>query len=510
MATANRSKAAQADQAVLIPAVAYVRCSTDQQVDASIPAQKANIEEWAGEHGYSILRWYIDEGISGWKEGREQFQRMIDDAEHRNDFRAVVVWDQNRFSRFPPVEACYYWHRLDKAQVHLASCNQGRIEWNSIAGFLTATIKQHADAQHRFQLSADVKRGKRAVAEKGLWQGKIPFGYVVVDRRLQLGDPMRVDIVQRIFREYIGGRSLASIAHQLNGEGLHAVNQGRHWLPHSIREKLKNPAYVGTFRWSGIEITGNHPAIIDVADFETVQRLLGERQTVTTPKRDGGEFLFTSILRCGKCNSAMHGHANGPRLYYWCQGFKMKGASYCDLNAIKQTDVLGCVVDAIEAHWMNPKVVSRLRSAMHELVDIEHPKVDSKQIEGQLTAVDAKLAKAKRRLVECDSDMLPDVQDAIRALRSQREQLETALRACSTPKATLYAAADERIDTAVGLFCGLRQELERADVVRQREILRETVSTIKVWAERDGWKDRYRLDHGEIELRANNLFNSPD
>ena len=58
---------------------------------------------------------------------------MIDDAEIRKDFRAIVVWDQNRFSRFPPVEACYYWHRLDKANVHLATVNQGRIEWNSIA-----------------------------------------------------------------------------------------------------------------------------------------------------------------------------------------------------------------------------------------------------------------------------------------------------------------------------------------------------------------------------------------
>ena len=510
MATANRTRAEQADQAVLIPAVAYLRCSSDQQIDASIPAQKTAIERWATENGYTIIRWYVDEGISGWKEDRQAFQQMIDDAEHRGDFRAVVVWDQNRFSRFPPVEACYYWHRLDKAQVHLASVNQGRVEWNSIAGFLTATIKQHADAQHRFQLSADVKRGKRAVAERGLWQGKIPFGYIVVDRRLQLGDPMRVEIVRRIFREYIEGRSLTSIAHRLNADGVYVADQGRHCLPHSIRAKLINPAYVGTFRWDDIEIKDNHPAIISQADFDTVQRLLVERQKVTTPKRDGGEFLFTSILRCGKCNSAMHGQANGPRIYYWCQGFKMRGASYCDLNNAKQADVLGCVVDTIEAHWMNPKVVSRLRSAVHELVDAEHPKMDGGQIEGQLTALDAKLAKAKKRLVECDSDMLPDVQEAIRALRSQREQLETALRACSTPKVTLYAQADERIDTAVSLFCGLRQELAAADVVRQREILRETVSSIKVWSERNGPQDRYRLDRGEIELRADNLFNSPD
>jgi DNA repair exonuclease SbcCD ATPase subunit len=160
---------------------------------------------------------------------------------------------------------------------------------------------------------------------------------------------------------------------------------------------------------------------------------------------------------------------------------------------------------------MNPKVVTRLRQDLHELVDAEHPKVDSKQIEDQLATLDAKLTKAKRRLVECDADMLPDVQEAIRALRSQREQLEAALKASSTPKAALYADVDERIDTAVSFFCGLRQELERADVVRQREVVRQTVSKIDVWAERAPGKCRssYTLDHGSIELRADNLFNSP-
>jgi len=509
MATANRSKPGDHGQ-VLIPAVGYVRMSSDKQ-EASPAQQRAEITKYAERDGYRLLRWYEDDGISGWKDTREAFQRMIDDAEQRNDFRAVVVWDQNRFSRFPPVEACYYWHRLDKANVHLASVNQGRIEWNSIAGFLTASIRQHADSEHRHKLSADVRRGKRARAERGDWQGKIPFGYIVVDRRLQLGDPLQVEIIRRIFREYIEGRSLASIAHRLNAEGLQAINGGRYWIPHSIREKLKNPAYVGTFRWNDIEIPNNHPAIIDVADFATVQRLLGERQTVTTPKRDGGDFLFTSLLRCGKCESAMHGYANGPRLYYWCQGHKTKGSAFCDLNAVKQNELLGYVVDTIEAHWMNPATVKAIRDELHSIVAEEHPKVSPKQIEGQLTALDAKLTKAKRRLVEVDTDMLPIVQEQIRELRSQHDQLQAALRATGTPRNALFAEVDERIDRAVTAFCGLRGVLESADPVHRRETIRQTVHHIDVWAERNGGrKNNFRLDHGLITLRDDNLFTSPD
>ena len=68
----------------LVPAVAYVRCSSDAQVDASIPAQRASIEKYASDNGYRIVRWYVDEGISGWKDTREEFQRLIGDCPRIN------------------------------------------------------------------------------------------------------------------------------------------------------------------------------------------------------------------------------------------------------------------------------------------------------------------------------------------------------------------------------------------------------------------------------------------
>src|SRR5437899_4841553 len=54
----------------LTAAVAYLRMS-DKKQDKSIPAQKAEIEKYAAAHGYQIVRWYRDEGISG-AEGRKR------------------------------------------------------------------------------------------------------------------------------------------------------------------------------------------------------------------------------------------------------------------------------------------------------------------------------------------------------------------------------------------------------------------------------------------------------
>ena len=117
---------------------------------------------------------------------------------------------------------------------------------------------------------------------------------------------------------------------------------------------------------------------------------------------------MTGFLECGS-------------VFYRCQGNNDKGK--CDRNSVKQVELSGYVVDTIEAHWMNPKVVSRLRQALHELVDAERPEADAGQIESQLAALEAKLSKAKKRLVEVDVDMLPVVQEQIRELRSQHDQL---------------------------------------------------------------------------------------
>src|SRR4051794_39609514 len=92
----------------LIPAAAYTRKSTKgkkadgrERQENSIPNQKTEIQQLAAKHGYRILRWYSDEGKSGWKLGakRPDFKRLIEDAEQLQDIKAVVVDDLDRFSR---------------------------------------------------------------------------------------------------------------------------------------------------------------------------------------------------------------------------------------------------------------------------------------------------------------------------------------------------------------------------------------------------------------------------
>jgi site-specific DNA recombinase len=98
---------------------------SNKKRDNSIPGRPAEIEKYAGEHGYHIVRWYRDEGISGAETQRRLgFQKVILDAQQERDFEAILVWDQDRFSRFDPLEANDYWFILRQAGVRIVTVAQ--------------------------------------------------------------------------------------------------------------------------------------------------------------------------------------------------------------------------------------------------------------------------------------------------------------------------------------------------------------------------------------------------
>ena len=66
-------------------AVGYLRRSTNQQ-EQWIADQRAAIEQYAGEHGMSVLRYYLDDAVSGTRsDSRKAFRAMIADDRAASD-----------------------------------------------------------------------------------------------------------------------------------------------------------------------------------------------------------------------------------------------------------------------------------------------------------------------------------------------------------------------------------------------------------------------------------------
>ena len=104
-------------QTALIPAVTYIRMSSDKQ-DRSPNQQRDEMVKLAKKGGYKIIREYFDEAVSGADtQKRHEFLRMIADANQRDDFQAILCWDQDRFGRFDSIEAGEYISPLRRCGV---------------------------------------------------------------------------------------------------------------------------------------------------------------------------------------------------------------------------------------------------------------------------------------------------------------------------------------------------------------------------------------------------------
>jgi DNA invertase Pin-like site-specific DNA recombinase len=148
------------------PAPRYAFCPPFTQED-SIPSQRTELTKYAERRGYTVLREYADEAISGdATERRTGFLKMQNDAAS-GEFGIVLAWDQDRFGRFDPLDAGYWIYPFRRAGVRLETIAQGRIDWEDLTGQLVYSVNQLGKAQFLRELSRNTTRGLLASAREG-------------------------------------------------------------------------------------------------------------------------------------------------------------------------------------------------------------------------------------------------------------------------------------------------------------------------------------------------------
>jgi hypothetical protein len=74
----------------------YARVSTLNGQDPEM--QLSELREYASRRGWTIIREFVDQGVSRSKESRPELNQLMVDA-HRRKFDAVMVWKIDRFGR---------------------------------------------------------------------------------------------------------------------------------------------------------------------------------------------------------------------------------------------------------------------------------------------------------------------------------------------------------------------------------------------------------------------------
>ncbi len=248
-------------------------------------------------HGAEPAASFLDTDLTGERPGFQQLLRYLDRP--AQGFVTVVVRGFAHLGA-TPTEAARAYFQLTALGARVATPEQGDLTDRTVV----QAWKQ--DAQAGGDPGARVRDAMRRRAVKGQALGRPPYGYRVgPDHRLELLEA-EATLVRYIFRLHSQeGLGIRRIVKRLNAEGFRTRRDGN-WSMVTIRDMLRNRAYLGTYARFGVKVPGSHPAIIAESDFHTVQDRMDSRRTPAKPARPG-RYLLSGLVYCGDSDVRMIG-----------------------------------------------------------------------------------------------------------------------------------------------------------------------------------------------------------
>ncbi|WP_273079701.1 recombinase family protein [Selenomonas felix] len=322
---------------------AYARVSTDNEDQkTSYAAQVDYYTNYIKSRSdWEFAGMYSDEGVTGTSlKKREGFTRMVQDALD-GKIQLIVTKSVSRFAR-NTVDSLTTIRKLKEHGIEVYFEKESI--WTFQArGEILLTILSSLSQEEARSISENVTWGLR----KKFADGKFSVGYSHFlgydkgeDGNLAINEE-QAKIVRLIFQLFLEGMTAGRIAKELTARHILTVTGKEKWNAKTIRGVLANEKYTGCARIQktftpdfltkkavkncgqvpSYFVEQSHPAIIDPAVFEMVQREM-ERRT-----REGGRYsgvsIFSGKIRCGACGGSFgakvwHSTDKYRRIIYRC------------------------------------------------------------------------------------------------------------------------------------------------------------------------------------------------
>ena len=340
-------------------AAAYIRVSTDDQIEYSPDSQLRAIQNYAEKNGYYLPEQYIfmDEGISGRTVGkREGFKQMIALAKSKpKPFESILVWKYSRFARNREDSVVYKSMLRKQCGIDVVSISEST--GDDKMSILFEAMIEAMDEYYSINLSEEVKRGMTEKAKRGGVLGGAPFGYKVENRQYVIVES-EATIIKEAFQDYLAGSGFLTIAKKFNALGVR-THRGGAIENRTVEYWLNNPTYIGKTRWNPTGKTdrnyhckdliiseGTHEPIIGDELWSAVQQKLREdkaryKSHMRKPQK-GMSYWLNGVLRCGKCGSTLVNTGG----FYLCGN---RGKGVCEGNGgIGIKTITKLVIDNLE------------------------------------------------------------------------------------------------------------------------------------------------------------------
>ena len=433
--------------------LAYVRVSTEDQIEFSPDAQAKRCRDLARLRDLGPVTVLSDEGWSGKNLERPGMKRLLRLVEE-GDVTHLLVWRWDRLSR-DQGDFSQLVKLFSEKGVTVHSVNEGDLDLASASGKMQIGVTGVFAQYYRDQIVENTKMGQRQAAERGRWQNHPPTGYDMVNGYLEPND--MAPLVQRVFTLRAEGSSYPEIAAEVG-------------IKYStVRNICLDRAYLGEVKYSGDWYPGVHAPLVNERQFNAAQRghTKGHRRS---------KDILSGKVRCGICMRVAGVHYNDRnQAIYRCrhrgQGCKIPGRS---ANGLQRAAVLGMRELANDV-----ELQEAIRHQLTAHQRTEAPKGPS------VASVIASLKKSERRLL----DLYYAEQIDPETFATEHHRIVTQLK--TLQKEAMDFERDQRTrDEAVSKFGQVADLLTNLDIERlwrsasaaeQRTLVEDLVDSVFIY-----------------------------
>lgn len=338
----------------LLKVAAYARVSSSK--DTMLHSLSEQV------HAYSSLiqsnpEWlfagvYIDEGITGTKESRPEFQRMMEDC-RKGKIDLIITKSISRFAR-NTLTLLSAVRELKKLGIGVFFEEQ-QINTLSAEGEFIITILASVAQEESRSMSENMKWRIRKNFEEGKpWCGTI-LGYRIENGKYVIV-PEEAKIVKRIFMEYLNGDGTNKIIRRLIEDNI-PTRKNKEWHETVIVKILTHYAYTGNLLLQRFyrrdfltketvinqgelpmyHVEEAHEPIIDIETYNAVQYEMARRSEIANRSKERqAKYPFTGIMFCDNCGKTYRRKITATQPVWICYTFNSLGKRYCASKQIPE------------------------------------------------------------------------------------------------------------------------------------------------------------------------------
>lgn len=440
----------------MIRAAGYFRVSTKKEEQKqSLENQKELFLNFIKENDYVLYDFYYD-SQTGTSAKRSNFIKMFEDAE-KGLFDVIIIKDLSRLAR--NAELANKAKRITQEyNVRIISID-GLVDTfdedkNKNFGLYAWLYQNESES-----ISTRIKSIYKTKQKNGQFLGSLPpYGYNIVNKKLEPRNDYTADVISLIFKKYLDGwgqdkiaRYLTELGHptpaQLSGKS----DAGQYWQGSSIKKILVNPHYIGhlvqyretTFDAVNkkrkqiplseqIRVENTHTPLIDETTFNLVQQKIQSKKKNGRVKRYlDNRHLLTGMLYCADCGAPLWYRYDQEG--YVCGTYAKHGKKKCTNHAIREaliidiikTDIKSFISFDLNKFNLDKKIADSQKRATKSITKLENQinNLNQKNKKYLDMLIDGLLDEVTyRRYIEMNKVEINSIQEELSSLIVQQEK----------------------------------------------------------------------------------------